>query len=397
MPKTDATNRASSTTHSRVNGNRPDPRFFGPVGQPSTGQELEKRLKALVRQDLPEHVLVREPLRLLWALPFALAIAAGTVLVVSVTMPWYAALGCSLILGNLYAAFMFFGHETAHGGIVGSRRLQNLLLYFSHLVFLMPPQLWRHWHNWAHHANTNIDGIDPDTFGRIDNPRNTSGAGAWVQVRICPGSGHWLSLLYLPFSFTIHGQGVLWWHSTKSTFKELNRNRAVLEALLMLTFWVGLGMVIGPLDSLYAIILPMMIANTVVMSYVATNHMLSPLVERPDNVTTTLGVTTCRLFDFMHLHFSHHLEHHLFLSASHRYYPLMRESLRRHAADHYLAPTHWQALRTLFSTPRLYAGNDVLCNSLTGRREHIGNVYARLGSRGRGAQNSAPIEPKYRA
>ena len=62
------------------------------------------------------------------------------------------------------------------------------------------------------------------------------------------------------------------------------------------------------------------------------------------------------------------------------YYPLVRESLRRHAGDRYLAPSHWRALLTLYQTPRHYVTYDELMNPLTGHRLSLDAVEARLRS-----------------
>jgi fatty acid desaturase len=106
--------------------------------------------------------------------------------------------------------------------------------------------------------------------------------------------------------------------------------------------------------------------------------MLRPLSERAATLSTTLSLSSPRWLDAIHLHFSHHVEHHLFPTLSHRYYPLVRASLRRRAGTRYFAPTHWGALRVLYATPRHYAENNVLVNPLTGTRVAMAEVEARL-------------------
>ena len=108
--------------------------------------------------------------------------------------------------------------------------------------------------------------------------------------------------------------------------------------------------------------------------------MLRPLTNAPDCLATTMSVTTLAAIDVIHLHFSHHVEHHLFPAMSHRYYPLVRDSLRHHAGDRYLAPSHWRALLTLYQTPRHYVTYDELMNPLTGHRLSLDAVEARLRS-----------------
>jgi len=122
----------------------------------------------------------------------------------------------------------------------------------------------------------------------------------------------------------------------------------------------------------------MMVSNSIVMSYIVTTHMLCPMVQTRDTLITSMSVTTNRVFDILHFHFSHHLEHHLFPTMCSRYYPLVRQSLRRHLADHYIAPPHWRALLALFRTPRLYEGSHTLVDPLSGRRVEIPIVLASL-------------------
>jgi fatty acid desaturase len=345
---------------------------------------FEAALREKVEADLPPRAFERRPWRILLALPMVGGIAAASVLLAWPPLPWYAALGGSIILGNAYVALMFFGHEAAHGAIVRSRRLQELLLFFTLAIYLVSPHLWRHWHNYMHHANTNIPGIDPDHFASVRDVEGRADLFTWLTVRLAPGSGHWLSAVYLLASFTIQGQLVLWSHIRRAPPRGYDGRRAVGETLLIAAFWLAASVALGARGAVFAVVLPMLVANAVIMSYVVTNHMLRPLATRPDDFTTTMSVTTLRIVDFVHLHFSHHTEHHLYPALSHRYYPLVRASLRRHAADRYLAPAHWRALAVLYTTPRYYAEpadgvTDLhLVNPLTGHRTSMAAVEARL-------------------
>src|SRR5262249_43233933 len=149
-------------------------------------------------------------------------------------------------------------------------------------------------------------------------------------------------------AFTVHGQTVLWVHSRRRRFAAFQWTRALIETALVAAWWIALGLAIGPRGALLIIVVPMLLANAVVMAYITTNHMLRPLTEQPDCLATSMSVTTLRAIDAVHLHFSHHVEHHLFPAMSHRYYPLVRQTLRRLAGQRYLAPSHWNALVTLY-------------------------------------------------
>jgi fatty acid desaturase len=145
-----------------------------------------------------------------------------------------------------------------------------------------------------------------------------------------------------------------------------------------LLFWVGLGLTIGVWPSLLAIVVPMLVANTSVMSYVATNHLLQPLVDDDDQLAASMSVTTHPWLDLIHFNFSHHVEHHLFPAMSSKYFPLVRAKLRRHAGDRYLAPPHWRALRMVFGTPRFHDPRDVLVDPASGRAMPIADVTEAL-------------------
>lgn len=349
---------------------------------------IERHLRALVRADLPPDALRRRPWRLLLVVPMVGTIAGLTALVMLAPLPWWAALAVSVLLGNLYVGLMLFGHECAHGSMVRSPRVQDGLLYFTFLIYLIPPHLWRHWHNRAHHAHTNMDPVDPDNFGTY--AAYGKWLGAAINVRLAPGSGHWLSTLYLFVAFTTQAHHVLWVKSRAAArarpFRGFRRWRAVAEAVGMAGFWVGLGVWAGPRAAVLGIVVPMIVANFVIMSYVTTNHLLRPLSAEYDSLRTTLSVRTLWPLDLLHLHFSHHVEHHLFPTLSHRYYPAVRASLMRHAPHLYLAPPHWRALWVLFTTPRVYDGPEHLVNPLNGRRVAVADVEARL-------RRGAPVPP----
>jgi len=344
-----------------------------------TGVDGDGVLRDRIRTDLPAAAFDLHPWRLLLGVPLVVAIAGGSVAVVTAPLPWYAALVASIGLGVLYASLFFFGHEVGHGAVIRSRRGRAAVLYVTCLIYGLSPHLWLIWHNHAHHGHTNMADHDPDTFGTLEQfSRNRY---SQLLARFAPGSGHWLSALYLPLFFTLQSHGVLWLFSSGPAFRHLDRRRAVRDSALMALFWIVMAVWAGPRGALFAIVLPMLTVNTVMMSYVVTNHMLRPLAEGPDSLSTTMSVSTLKLIDLVLFNFSHHVEHHLFPSMSPRYYPRVRRSLRRHAADRYLAPAHWRAMLLVFRTPRLYVDARTLVQPATGQRIPLGAVEAAVRAR----------------
>jgi fatty acid desaturase len=340
--------------------------------------DTEHDLKARIRAELPPEAFVMHPWRLLLGVPLTALIVAGTVSVARLPLPWYAALAVSVSLGALYASLFFFGHEVGHGAVIRSRRGQTAVLYVTCLIYALSPHLWRIWHNRAHHGRTNEPPHDPDSFGTLEEFQRNPVSRA--LARFAPGSGHWLSAVYLVTFFTVQAHGVLWLNSFTEEFHDLDRRRAKLDSAAMILFWVAVGVWAGPGGALLAVVIPMLTVNGVMMSYVVTNHMVRPLATRSDALATTMSVSTSRVWDLLFWNFSHHVEHHLFPSMSPRYYPRVRQSLRRHAGDRYLAPPHWRALRLVFQTPRVYADAHTLVDPRRGRRIDIAALERALGA-----------------
>src|SRR5262245_23565672 len=335
-------------------------------------------LRRAIAADLPPSAFVRRPFRVLWLVPLVALIVGASAALLQPELPWYLIVPTLCVLANAYVALMFFGHEVAHGATVRSERMQDFVLWASCAIFVVSSHLWRHWHNRLHHGRTNVPRADPDRYDLVEDFAKSPRLVRWLTTRFAPGSGRWPSALYLFIAFTVHGQVVLWSHSRRHGARGFRWRRAVIETAVVAAFWIGLGLAVGPRGALLIIAAPMLLADAIVMAYITTNHMLRPLTEAPDCLATTMSLTTLRVIDAIHLHFSHHVEHHLFPAMSHRHYPLVRQSLRRHAGDRYLAPSHWRALLTIYQTPRHYATHDELINPLTGRRLSLVTVEARL-------------------
>lgn len=338
----------------------------------------EDALRAKIRAEFPAEIFVPRPASSLLAIPVVGLIIAGSATLVGVAPPWYLAIPCSILIGLMYGSLTFLGHEIAHGASIRPGRLRTLIMYLSFAIYCISPRLWQVWHNRAHHAHTNIEDRDPDNFGTL---RQFERDGWWprLMVKFAPGSGHFTSALYLCLFFTLQGQGVLWSKSKSfPDFCRLRRRRAILDSAAMAGFWISVGVLAGPRGALLVVVIPMLVSNFVVMSYIVTNHMLCPMAPGRDTLRTTMSVTAHKILDVLHLHFSHHLEHHLFPAMCNRYYPLVRQSLRRHLGDRYLAPPHWRVLLEVVRTPRVYDGPESLIDPFSGRRVEIDDVLARL-------------------
>ncbi len=113
---------------------------------------------------------------------------------------------------------------------------------------------------------------------------------------------------------------------------------------------------------LFVIVIPFVVGNATVMSYIATNHFMRPQTKDNDPIENSMSVTTLPLIDKLHFNFSHHVEHHLFPRMSAKHAPRVRTWLQDNVGDRYVSPSHTRALAYLYKTPRVYLDANTLCD-----------------------------------
>lgn len=136
--------------------------------------------------------------------------------------------------------------------------------------------------------------------------------------------------------------------------KQRKRWTILWQFLLPWSFWIGLGFVIGWNDWLFVFVIPLLIANVIVSSYIATNHNLNPMVPVNDPLANSLSVTVPKWIDVLHFQFSYHVEHHIFPGMNPKYYPLVKKQILRLWPERYHCMPFVKALVLLWKTPRVY-------------------------------------------
>jgi fatty acid desaturase len=317
-----------------------------------------------VRRHLPAGVFERSTTRLLW-LPVHLGIIFGLgTYIVWGTPPATAAILCAIVAGHSWGCLGFLAHEALHHGLTRSRALERVIGYFGFGIYCLSPTLWTAWHNQAHHGNTGKAVADPDGFGHL---------GFWKKSAVVrelekfsPGSRTARSGAFFFIWFSLHSFLVLVFHSQRNDYyARISRRVVYAESAAMLAFWIGVLALAGPWNFLFLYVVPLIVANSVIMSYIATNHFLNPLTEINDPLANTLSVTSPRWLEKLHLQFGYHVEHHLFPTLSGRYAPVVRDVLIRLYGDRYLTMPHARALRLLYSRPKLHDGHDTLVDPRT--------------------------------
>jgi len=332
-----------------------------------------------LRRRLPPHFFQPVPHRALWILPYAAIAIAGTLLIALGDLSLLGKVGVGVVIGLVYGSLGFLGHEILHGGVVRQAWLRDLLGGICMMPAAIAPMLWRQWHNVEHHGNTQIIGEDPDASATLEQYHKRRDLR--FLYRLVPVKSI-LFFALLSVWLSVHALIVL-----KQTLPQLRgRPRLLLiaETLAAASFWVGLGFVLGWGNFPFFYLIPALVGNFVVMAYIATNHMLNPLLEDDDPLMGSLTVSVPNVLDVIHSNFSHHTEHHIFPAMSAKYIPEVKRLIKELWPDRYHEMPLWHALGALWRTPRLYLDNVRLVDP------NSGATYGVLGH-GLDPQRVAPL------
>lgn len=304
-----------------------------------------------LKKVLPAHYFEPVPHRALWMIPHLAVIAAGMYAIAATSWHGLAKLAVSFAIGHSFACLGFLAHEILHGSVVRHRLLRDVLGALCFLPLTVGPKLWRKWHNVEHHGHTQHDDDDPDAMGTLEDYRERPAL--QVLYRIAPVLRSLLTFMAFGFWFSFHAF-LMWLRFLPEFPTRRERTVVALQFLGPVAFWIGVMVWLGPVNALYGYVIPVVVANFLVMSYIATNHLLNPLTHVNDPLANSLSVTTHPVIDVLHAHFSHHTEHHVFPAMNPKYAPALKAELKRRWPDRYCEMPHWKALLTLWRTPRLY-------------------------------------------
>jgi fatty acid desaturase len=231
--------------------------------------------------------------------------------------------------------------------------------------FALSQQLWVVWHNRVHHANTQRIGADPDMYPTLENYRSDA-TNRFSIDNFALGGRRWRGILSLVFGFIVQSKHMLFVAEPALAMTAKEFRRSVVETLLAIALWVGLAFVIGLVPFLFAYVLPLLIADVVVMGFILTNHGLSPATEINDPLVNCLSVTAPRWLEWLTLDFGYHVEHHVFPGMSGRHARGVRDQLVRNWPERYQTMPLFIALHRLHETGRVYKNANTLCDPKTG-------------------------------
>jgi fatty acid desaturase len=319
-----------------------------------------------IKPDLPGSALAPARSRLWWLPVHLLNVSACIACLAAGWVPWSLALGVSLWIGASFAGLTFLAHETLHGAVVRGRTARRVVGAIGFAPFMIAPRLWVAWHNGVHHGHTNRPGADPDSYPTLEQYADDP-ALRFVTDHLGPGRGRPNGILSLLIGFSIQSGHMLFCSHHLGLLSARQRTWALLESALPAAGWAALAVVIGWPAFLFGFVLPLLVANTIVMAFILTNHSLSPHTVVNDPLLNSLSVTVPRWVDWCTLRFGFHVEHHLFPWMSSRHAPAVRSLLLARWPERYQSMPLGRALLGLHRTGRVYKDATTLSDPLAGK------------------------------
>lgn len=325
---------------------------------------------AKISPTLPKKAFEPVPTRLLGGLAYLLVVIVSLFVLIKFQLSPIIATGLAVVLGFSYASMGFLGHEILHGTVIKTPWLRNFLGAIFFWPLCTGPRLWRKWHNFEHHVHTQDESKDPDAWPTVQKATKN-----WIVrlvYKLPLRIRSFFGFLFLTFQFSLHSLNMFKLYLKE--FKMKNRTAVVLQLILPWASWIGLLLIIGPVKWFFAFLLPLMIANAIVMGYISTNHRLNPLVDINDPLANCLTVTVPKWLDVLNFNFSYHTEHHLFPAMNPKYYPLVKEEILKRWPERYHQMSLVRALILLWKTPRVYHEKNELLDP------HENRVFQTLGN-----------------
>ena len=271
----------------------------------------------------------------------------------------------TVAIGVSFGCLTFIGHETLHGGIVRGKLAKHVVGWIGFLPFVLSPRLWVAWHDRVHHANANL-ADDPDMYPNLDkywaNPRMRFAVN-WFSL----GGRRWRGALSLILGFTVQSANQLIGATEKGFLSPGQRRLAIAETALAVAVWGTVAALVGFVPFVFVFVMPLLVANVIVMSFILTNHSLSPMIAINDPVVSGLSVTAPRWIEILTLRFGFHVEHHLFPAMSSRHAPAVRDLVRMRWPERYQSMSLVCAVRELHRTGRVYKDAVTLIDPRSGR------------------------------
>lgn len=302
--------------------------------------------------------------RLVWFFVCATAGLSAFFAIVILNPAWPIKIALGIFIGICNGIIGFATHELLHGSVTKSERLQSIFGFFGLMPYVISPTYWKYVHNRLHHGKTQQTIRDPDAFPTLRIYKNSK----FVQAifPFTPGSGRKRSYLYFFFWLSFHEfVAQIYLRFRNGIFDAMNHRRVTIELSSQILILGALLWIAGPSNWLYVMILPIAAQNYMLMSYISTNHNLSPLTSDNDPLVNSLTVTSHPVIEFFTLNFGYHVEHHLFPTVSAKHAKKIHKELVSKFPDTYKFMPKGEAMKKLYQTARIYKNSTTLIHPET--------------------------------
>ena len=150
-------------------------------------------------------------------------------------------------------------------------------------------------------------------------------------------------------------------------WEKMDHKRVTIEFTLQAAAFVAYMNFVGPENWIWLAVIPFMVQNYTVMSYISTNHNISPYTKINDPLVNSLTVTNHPLLELVHLNFGYHTEHHLFPNMPMSSAKTVSKKLKEMYPERYKIMPKKDALKILYSTSRIYKNRETLIHPETGK------------------------------
>lgn len=295
-----------------------------------------------------------------------LAISLCAFYVIAVLNPvWPVKLVCGVLMGLCHGTLGFIAHEVSHGSVVKGRRAQYWLTYFATIPLFIAPTYWKYSHDRTHHGKTQKLIEDPDAFPTLRIFK--SSRFMRFMYPFTPGSGYKRSWLYFFFWFQFHNVvAQVYMRYRNRVFDAMDHTRVTIELIGQVLIVSAFLAFAGPSNWVWVALIPLALQNYLLMSYIATNHNLSPLTPENDPLVNSLTVTNHPVLEFLNLNFGYHVEHHIYPTVNGKHIKAVYHALKKEFPQEFKTMPKGEAMRALYKTARIYKTSTQLVNPVTG-------------------------------
>lgn len=324
------------------------------------GAILRKKVDPKIFKPVPSHLIY---------LAAHIAVVAGTFYaLVFMQVLWPFKIILSVLMGFSFGLMGFIGHEIMHGSVTRNKTLQAIFSHISLTPYLGSPTFWKFWHNKLHHGNTQALIQDPDAFPTLRIYKYSKFMK--FMYPYTPGSGTLRSYAYFLFWFCFNFiVAQVYFRYRNKIYEGVNHKRVNIEFASQVAVYLafmGSAVYFGGLQNLFWVwLLPFMVQNYTIMSYVSTNHNLSPLTSVNDPLSNSVTVTNFKPLEYLHVNFGYHVEHHLFPTVCSKHAKVLHKAIKEEWPDKFQVTTKWRAMVDLYKTPRIYKNSTTLINPKT--------------------------------